>query len=229
MSLAFDNFVYLSFDCYGTLINWEHGILGALQPILQQHGVILSDAAVLAVYGELEPRLQNPYQRYRDVLRGVVREFGKQKDFIATEREMDSLPDSLKHWRPYPDTVGALKRLKKKYKLVILSNIDDHQFADSAKLLEVRFDAVITAEQVKSYKPDRAHWLEMLHRCKTTPDRVLHVGQSVYHDVVPAKGMGFKTVWVHRAPGHGATKAAQEQPDLEVSDLKTLADLAERS
>jgi len=229
MSLAFDNFVYLSFDCYGTLINWEHGILGALQPILQQHGVILSDAAVLAVYGELEPRLQNPYQRYRDVLRGVVREFGKQKDFIATEREMDSLPDSLKHWRPYPDTVGALKRLKKKYKLVILSNIDDELFADSAKLFEVRFDAVITAEQVKSYKPDRAHWLEMLHRCKTTPDRVLHVGQSVYHDVVPAKGMGFKTVWVHRAPGHGATKAAQEQPDLEVSDLKTLADLAERS
>jgi 2-haloacid dehalogenase len=229
MSLAFDSFDYLSFDCYGTLINWEHGILGALQPILHKHGVILSDAAVLAVYGELEPRLQNPYQRYRDVLRGVVREFGKQKDFIATEGEMDSLPDSLKHWRPYPDTVGALKRLKKKYKLVILSNIDDHQFADSAKLLEVRFDAVITAEQVKSYKPDRAHWLEMLHRCKTTPDRVLHVGQSVYHDVVPAKAMGFKTVWVHRAPGHGATKAAQEQPDLEVSDLKTLADLAERS
>jgi 2-haloacid dehalogenase len=229
MSLAFDNFDHLSFDCYGTLINWEQGILGALQPILHKHGVILSDAAVLAVYGELEPRLQNPYQRYRDVLRGVVREFGKQKGFIATEREMDSLPDSLKHWRPYPDTVEALKRLKKKYKLVILSNIDDHLFADSAKLLEVRFDAVITAEQVKSNKPDRAHWLEMLHRCKTTPDRVLHVGQSVYHDVVPAKAMGFKTVWVHRAPGHGATKAAQEQPDLEVSDLKTLADLAECS
>lgn len=229
MSLDFNSFDYLSFDCYGTLINWEHGILSALQPILQQHGVILSDAAVLAVYGELEPRLQNPYQRYRDVLRGVVREFGKQKGFIAAEREMDSLPDSLKNWRPYPDTVEALKRLKKKYKLVILSNIDDELFAASAKLLEVRFDAVITAEQVKSYKPDRAHWIEMLHRCKTTPDRVLHVGQSVYHDVVPAKGMGFKTVWVHRAPGHGATKAAQEQPDLEVSDLKNLANLAERS
>jgi 2-haloacid dehalogenase len=229
MALAFDSFDYLSFDCYGTLINWEQGILGTLQPILQKHGIILSDAAVLAVYGELEPRLQNPYQRYRDVLRGVVREVGKQKGFIATEKEMDSLPDSLKTWRPYPDTVEALKSLKKKYKLVILSNIDDELFAASAKLLEVRFDAVITAEQVKSYKPDRAHWLEMLHRCKTTPDRVLHVGQSIYHDVVPAKAMGFKTVWVHRAPGHGATKAAQEQPDLEVSDLKTLADLAERS
>ncbi len=226
MSLAFDSFDYLSFDCYGTLINWEQGILGALQPILRKHDVILSDAAVLAVYGELEPRLQNPYQRYRDVLRGVVREFGKQKSFIATEKEMDSLPDSLTNWRPYPDTVEALKRLKKKYKLVILSNIDDELFAESAKFLEVRFDAVITAEQVKSYKPDRAHWLEMLHRCNTTPDRVLHVGQSVYHDVVPAKAMGFKTVWVHRAPGYGATRAAEERPDLEVSSLSELAELA---
>jgi 2-haloacid dehalogenase len=142
---------------------------------------------------------------------------------------MNSLPNSLKSWQPYPDTVAALQRLKTKYKLVILSNIDDHLFEDSAKLLEVRFDAVITAEQVKSYKPDRAHFLEMLHRCRTTPDRVLHAGQSVYHDVVPAKALGIKTVWVHRTPGHGATKAAQAQPDLEVASLKALADLAMQS
>lgn len=223
MALNFDQFDYLSFDCYGTLINWEQGILGALRPILQAHDVILGDDAVLAVYGEIEPRLQHPYQRYREVLRGVVRAFGKQTGFEATEAEMNSLPDSLKNWQPYPDTVAALRRLKTKYKLVILSNIDDNLFAESAKHLQVRFDAIVTAEQVKSYKPDHAHFLEMLHRCKTTPGRVLHVGQSIHHDVIPAKALGFKTVWVHRAPGFGATRPANEKPDLEVRSLAELA------
>ena len=224
--MQFSNFDYLTFDCYGTLINWEQGILGALRPILQSHNVVLSDDAVLAIYGEIEPKLQHPYQRYHEVLRGVVREFGKKTGFDASEAEMSALPQSLPHWQPYHDTVEALKRLKDKFKLAILSNIDDHLFADSAKLLGVKFDAVVTAEQVKSYKPDHAHWIEMLHRCKTTPDRVLHVGQSVYHDVVPAKAMGFKTVWVHRAPGFGATRAANEQPDIELPSLKALADQA---
>lgn len=226
MRLDFSRFEYLTFDCYGTLINWEQGILGALQPILQSHAVVLSDDAVLAIYGEIEPPLQHPYQRYREVLSQVVHEFGRKTGFEATQAEMDSLPNSLSHWQPYLDTVDALRRLREKYKLVILSNVDDDLFAESAKLLQVKFDAVVTAEQVKSYKPDRAHWVEMLHRCSTTPDRVLHIGQSLYHDVIPASGMGFKTVWVHRAPGFGATRAAQEQPDLEVKSLHELADLA---
>jgi 2-haloacid dehalogenase len=226
MTLDFSRFEFLTFDCYGTLINWEQGILSVLRPMLHVHGVALSDDAALAVYGEIEPKLQNPYQRYREVLRGVVHDFGTRVGFEATAAEMQALPESLKDWQPYPDTVASLKRLKKKYKLVILSNIDDDLFAHSAKLLGVQFDDVITAEQVKSYKPDRAHWLEMLHRCKTTPDRVLHVGQSVYHDVVPAKAMGFKTVWVHRAAGYGATRPANEQADLEVKSLAELADLA---
>ena len=226
MPLDFSRFDYFTFDCYGTLINWEQGLLGALQPILQSHAVVLSDDAVLAIYGEIEPKLQHPYQRYRDVLEQVVHEFGRKTGFEATRAEMKSLPESLGNWQPYRDTIEALTRLKTSYKLVILSNIDDDLFAVSAKLLQVKFDAVITAEQVKSYKPDPAHWVEMLHRCNTTPDRVLHVGQSIYHDVIPAKAMGFQTVWVHRAPGFGATRAAQEQPDLEVRSLAELADAA---
>ena len=226
MTLDFNSFEFLTFDCYGTLINWERGILGVLQPLLQSHGVVLSDDAVLAVYGEIEPRLQRPYQRYREVLRQVVLEVGRRTGFEATDAEMDALPQSLTSWQPYADSVEALRRLKKTYKLVILSNIDDYLFAASAKQLEIKFDAVVTAEQVKSYKPEYAHWIEMLHRCKTTPEKVLHVGQSIYHDVIPAKSMGFKTVWVHRAPGFGATRAANEAPDLEVKSLKELADLA---
>ena len=226
MFLDFSRFEYFSFDCYGTLINWEQGILGVLQPILRSHAVILSDDAVLAIYGEVEPKLQHPYQRYRDVLSQVVHEFGRKAGFEASNAEMEALPNSLSQWNPYSDTVQALKRLQTKYKLVILSNIDEELFAESAKKLGTRFDAVITAEQVKSYKPDLAHWREMLHRCRTVPEHVLHVGQSIYHDVIPAKAIGFKTVWVHRAPGFGATRAAHEEPDLEVRSLGELADLA---
>jgi 2-haloacid dehalogenase len=226
MPLDFGNFDYFTFDCYGTLINWEQGILSVLQPMLKAHGVVLGDEAVLAVYGEIEPRLQNPYRRYREVLRGVVAEFAKRNKFVATEQEMNALPESMKKWQPYPDTIAALRRLKSKYRMVVLSNVDDDLFVQSAKLLGVRFDAVITAEQVKSYKPQHAHWIELQHRCRTAPDRVLHVGQSIYHDVVPAKAMGFKTVWVHRTPGYGATRPANEQPDLEVVDLNSLADVA---
>jgi 2-haloacid dehalogenase len=226
MPLDHSHFTHFTFDCYGTLINWEQGILSVIQSILQSHSVVLSDDAALAIYGETEPKLQHPYQRYRDVLEQVVHEFGRKTGFEATKAEMNSLPESLKNWQPYPDTVEALKRMKEKYKLVILSNIDDDLFAHSARLLQVKLDAVITAEQVKSYKPDRAHWVEMLHRCKTTPDRVLHVGQSIYHDVIPAKSMGFQTVWVHRAPGYGATRAANERPDLEVKSLAELANAA---
>lgn len=226
MALSFPQFEYITFDCYGTLINWEQGILGVLQPLLKSHSVELGDNAVLARYGEIEPKLQHPYQRYREVLRGVVREFGKQSGFAAAEEEMNALPDSVAQWQPYPDTVEALRRLQGRYKLVILSNIDDHLFAESARRLQVKFDAVITAEQVKSYKPDHAHWIEMLHRCHTSPEKVLHVGQSIYHDVVPGKALGFKTVWVHRGPGFGATRPADEQPDLEVRNLRELADLA---
>jgi 2-haloacid dehalogenase len=222
----FNSFEFLTFDCYGTLINWEQGILGVLRPILQTHGVALGDDAVLAVYGEIEPRLQSPYRRYAEVLRQVVGELGRKMKFVPTEAEMQALPESLQDWQPYADTVEALRRFQKKYKLVILSNVDDELFAKSAKHLGVKFDAVVTAEQVKSYKPDHAHWIEMLHRCKTTADRVLHVGQSIYHDVIPAKSLGFKTVWVHRAAGFGATKAAHETPDVEVESLKQLADLA---
>jgi 2-haloacid dehalogenase len=230
MSMSFDfNFDFITFDCYGTLINWEQGILGALQPTLHTHGVSIADDAVLAAYGQIEPVLQTPYRRYREVLREIVREMGRRSDFIATEAEMDSLPNSLANWQPYPDSVEALRRLKRRYKLAILSNIDDDLFAHSAKLLEVPFDAAITAEQVRSYKPGHAHFQEMLKRCRTTPDRVLHVGQSLYHDVIPAKALGFTTVWIHRAPGYGATRAADVQPDLELRDLRSLADLAERN
>lgn len=223
--LDFDRFKALSFDCYGTLIDWETGLLTALRPVLESHGHPLDDREILDIYGELEPRLQNPYRRYRQVLAEVVQGFAGRLGFELSNGEAGSLPDSLKSWQPFPDSKAALEKLQTRYKLAIISNTDDDFFAASARHLGIRFDQVITAEQAKAYKPSAMPFRMALERLGLSREEVLHVGQSVYHDVLPAKLLGISTVLVHRR-GHGATRLTDGQPDLKVPDLQTLADLA---
>lgn len=224
-SLDFNQFKALTFDCYGTLIDWETGLLGALRPLIRSHGRNLDDAEMLQVYGELEPKAQNPYRRYHEVLAEVARGFGERLGFEVSNVEAESLPQSLKDWLPFADTVPALEKLKKKYKLAIISNTDDDLFAETARHLKIPFDEVITAEQARAYKPSEAPFRLALQRLGLPPDRVLHAGQSVYHDVIPAKALGIATVLVHRR-GFGATRAIEGKPDLRVPDLQTLASLA---
>ena len=224
-NLNFDHFEVLTFDCYGTLIDWESGLLGAMRPILNTHGQHLTDAEILKIYGELEPKLQNPYRRYHEVLANLVRAFGDRLGFAASDTEAESLPESLKNWQPFPDTVAALEKLRKKYKLGIISNTDDDFFVATSRHLGIQFDQVVTAEQAKAYKPSLAPFELALQRLAVAHDEVLHVGQSVYHDVLPAKSLGLATVLVQRR-GFGATRPIEGEPDLKVPDLKTLASLA---
>jgi 2-haloacid dehalogenase len=227
--MDFSAFQVLTFDCYGTMIDWESGILSALRPILATNGKQLTDARILEIYSELEPRnQQGGFRSYRDVLQSVVRGFGEKLGFIPTDAEAKSLPESLMEWNPFPDTVGALKRLKTRFQLAVISNVDDDLFAASARKLEVSFDHVITAQQARAYKPSLKIFKIALERMGASAETVLHVGQSVYHDVLPAKSLGMRTVLVKRPsprPG-GATVSVSGNPDLEVPDLKTLADVA---
>lgn len=231
--LDFRRYEALSFDCYGTLIDWESGILAALQPILKGHGLALRDEEILELYAEMESRVERgeegrPKPRYHDVLREVVRQFGARFDFVPTLDELDSLADSLPNWRPFPDTVEALRALKRRFKLAIISNVDDDLFAASARHLEVEFDWVITAEQAGSYKPAPGIFRFALRRIGLPPEKVLHVAQSIYHDIIPAKRLGFATVWVNRSGGRegfGATPRAHGRPDLEVPDLGRLVSI----
>jgi 2-haloacid dehalogenase len=149
--------------------------------------------------------------------------------FPLTESEFNVLPNSVPQWPAFPDTVEALRRLKSKYKLGIVSNTDDDLFAETAKTLQVPFDFVITAEQARSYKPSHQNFQLALERIGLPKERVLHCAQSVYHDIVPTRELGIANVWVNRRAGKrgsGATRGAAEKPDLEVPDVKTLADLA---
>lgn len=231
--IDFGRFEVLTFDCYGTLINWEDGLLPCLRRILAEHGKDTDksknsdDATILQLYGDLEARAeQGEYRPYREVLESVVRRFGEKFGFAPTEKEIRALADSLPNWKPWSDTVSALRELQKRFRLAIISNIDDDLFAATRPQLEVKLDHVITAQQAQAYKPSLQIFKLALSRIGVPAHRVLHVAQSVYHDVVPAKSLGLATVWVNRPsarPGVGAVKAIEGKPDLQVSSLAELA------
>ena len=225
--LDFSRFEIITFDCYGTLINWEAGLLPVLHNILAAHGKKVDDPTLLKLYGEFEQLSeQGTFHPYREVLESVVRRFGAELGFTATAEQTRSLPDSLPTWEPWPDTVAALRELKSRFRLAILSNVDDDLFAATRLKLGVEFDEVITAQQAQAYKPSLKLFELALSRIKAPAHRVLHVGQSIYHDVIPAQALGLATVWVNRPsarPGVGAVKAAEAKPDLIVSSVAELA------
>jgi 2-haloacid dehalogenase len=222
-------FDLLTFDCYGTLIDWETGIFSALKPLLSAHGKPVPDAQLLELYSDFEFEAESgTYQTYREVLRSVVQALGKRLSFTPSMKEVNALNDSFSNWPPWPDTVAALKRLAKRYRLAVISNTDDDLFAQTRRYLPIEFETVTTAQQARCYKPALEIFRLALGKAKVDPKRILHVGQSIYHDVLPAQSLGLATVWVNRPSpraGIGAVKEAKGQPDLQVPDLETLAAL----
>jgi 2-haloacid dehalogenase len=227
--LDFDTFEIISFDCYGTLVDWETGILSAIRPVLARHGRDVPAENLLVAFGELETAAEaGAYRPYREVLREVVDGLGRRFGFSPGAADRDALGASLPHWPPFPDTREALAALKKKYRLAVISNIDDDLFALTAQSLGIGFDWVVTAAQVGSYKPSPANFREALSRFGVPHTKVLHVAQSLFHDIAPARMLGLRTVWVNRRrgrPGAGATPPSASLPDVEVADLAGLVRL----
>jgi len=227
--LDFSQYRVLTFDCYGTLIDWERGILNALRPVLDRHDIMMADDEALELFGELESAAERgPYLTYHEVLTVVLAGAAERLGFTLAGDERLALADSVGDWPPFPDSVEGLQSLAQHFKLVILSNVDDNLFAESAKHLKTEFAEVITAQQVGSYKPNRRNFEVALERVGVPKEQVLHVAQSLFHDIEPANDIGLTTVWVNRRhdrPGSGATPVASAQPDLEVPDLRTLARL----
>jgi len=225
--LDFNRFELITFDCYGTLINWEDGILRCLHHILAAHRKKADDTQVLQLYGDFEAHAEHgTYRCYRDVLQSVVKQFGGHFKFAPTELEAQSLPESVASWKPWPDTVSALQDLQRRFRLAIISNVDDDLFASTRPQLGVTLDQVITAQQAQAYKPSLKIFNLALSRIGAPADRILHVGQSIYHDVIPAQSLGIATVWVNRPSlraGVGAVKAVEGHPDLRVSSLAEFA------
>lgn len=225
-----DQFDGLSFDCYGTLVDWETGLLSAFQPILMNHRVSTDERALLELFGKAEAEIESgPYRTYRDVLKDVLIKLGEEWGFEPSHDEIERFSRSVKNWPAFPDSSSALNALAVKYKLIILSNIDDDLFQYSERALKIKFDQIFTSQQVGSYKPSIRNFEYLIQNAKVPPNKILHVAQSLFHDIVPAKKIGLSTVWIDRRQekeGFGATPPAESDPDLTVPDLRSLAILA---
>jgi 2-haloacid dehalogenase len=228
------DFDALSFDCYGTLIDWEAGIAAVLGPWAQDRGLAVDDEALLAVYSDHEARAEAEYpdELYPDILGRSFIELGRQLGVDATEQDARRLAASVPDWPAFGDSHDALVSLGQHYKLVILSNVDRASFAGtSRRQLGVTFDCILTAQDIGSYKPSSCNFEALLAEAAKlgiADGKLLHVAQSLFHDHVPAKEAGLRTVWInrrHHRPGWGATPAplVDVNPDWEFPSMEAFA------
>jgi 2-haloacid dehalogenase len=220
----------ITFDCYGTLIDWENGMLAVLPPLLSRNGSKVSDLQILELYGEIEAELESgPYLPYRQILAKTAQEIGGRLGEKVSAEEGRAFAASLMSWKPFADTVPALQSLAKRFRLGIISNVDDDLFAETRKKLSpVEFDFAVTAQQMQSYKPAQRNFEEAIRRSGLGKDQILHAGQSLYHDIAPANALGIRNVWVNRPsirPGSGAARPGMATPDYQVSTLVELSSL----
>ena len=229
-ALDFGRFDVLTFDCYGTLIDWETGIARALRVALGEHASDVHDEDLLTSFAKHEATAEGgPYLPYRDVLSGAARGVARDLGANVPDDRAIAFADSVGDWPAFPDSTDALRRLKRRFRLGVITNCDDDLFARSNERLGVDFDWVITAQQVGSYKPNPRNFEIAFARIGVQRDRILHVAQSLFHDHVPARRLGLSTVWINRRhdrPGSGATPPAHATPDLEAPDMATFADQA---
>jgi len=223
----------LTFDCYGTLIDWETGLIEALAPWVAAHGGPPDPARLLSAFATTEPAVQRRHPRlgYSALLRLVHEQLAQHLGLPVDADEAERFAASVGRWPAFPDTADALGRLATRFRLVLVSNVDRRALEASAPHLGIDFDAVVTAEDVGAYKPDPQMFLAMRDRVRalgSDVDTTLHVAQSLFHDHVPAKALGFRTAWVDRRRGEagwGATPPPGEPvtPDIVVSSLAELA------
>ncbi|SAK82810.1 haloacid dehalogenase [Caballeronia temeraria] len=217
------DFDTLTFDCYGTLIDWETGIFQALRPLLDRVKPALTRDQVLEAHARHESSQQRytPGKRYQDVLAIVYKRLAEEWDVSFTQEECIAYGRSIRDWPAFADSADALRYLKQHYKLVILSNVDNESFAYSNARLQVEFDAIYTAEDVGSYKPSPRNFeymLEKLSERGVRKERILHTAESLFHDHKPANDFGLASCWIYRRhaqSGFGATMDPGVQPNID--------------
>jgi len=232
------DFELLSFDCYGTLIDWETGIWDALQPLIMHNGgSAVGRGAALALFADLEHRVQQeqPHLPYPEVLSRVHAAWAQETGLQSTPALDREFGCSIGHWPAFPDTAEALRELQSRFRLAILSNVDRASFAASNRKLGVAFDAVYTAEEIGSYKPSPVNFRFLVEHAENDlgvpSGRILHTAQSLYHDHAPARACGLANCWIDRqrlsqGGSWGATAAVSNRPEVDFL-FYSLAELAE--
>jgi len=227
------DFKALAFDCYGTLIDWESGMVEALAPLISKAGRELTRDEILQAHARHESSQQNqtPAKAYRELLAIVYRRLAEEWGVSVSWQECLAYGQSVKTWPAFTDSAGALQYLKKHYKLVILSNVDNESFSASNEKLQVEFDAIYTAEDCGSYKPSDRNFDYMLSKLETiglNKSDILHTAESMFHDHGPANRHGLASCWIYRRhdeEGFGATMHPGKMPNYDFR-FNSMADLA---
>ena len=211
------DFEALSFDCYGTLIDWEAGLLAVLAPWARARGLTLTGEELLTAYAQVEAAVEaeHPAEPYPEVLARGMRRLGENLGAEVTEEDAARLAHSVPGWPAFPDSHDALAALGRRFKLIILSNVDRASFAGSNARLGVEFTSIITAQDVGSYKPSPRNFEALASeaaRLGISRGGLLHVAQSLFHDHVPAQRAGLPTVWIHRRHDRGGWGATPQPP-----------------
>jgi 2-haloacid dehalogenase len=226
--LAYGDFDVLTFDCYGTLIDWESGIAAAARFQLGDAVAAHSDEDLIAAFAAVEHDAEVPYKPYRQVLALSLQRMGERLGFAVSDAQAAGFGTSVGQWPAFPDSAAALQRLQQRFRLAVITNCDDDLFAQSERRLGLSFDDVITAQQAGSYKPDHANFLLAFERIAAPRERILHVAQSLFHDHVPAKELGMTSVWIDRRQGRGggASLDVEAYPDATFTSMAAFADAA---
>ena len=228
--IDFGAFDVLTFDCYGTLIDWERGILNALQPVLAPRAIDADEDDLLERYARHEAALEaGEYRSYREILAGSLQGLCAEFGFTPTDADLAEFSESVGAWPAFGDSASALRRLAQRFRLGVITNCDDDLFLRSARRLGVTFEWIVSAQTARSYKPSRNNFDVAFATIDVPRERIVHVAQSLYHDHVPAKELGLSTVWINRRhdkPGSGATPPADARPDLTVPSMNAFADIA---
>ncbi len=230
--IDYGQFEALTFDCYGTLIDWETGILAGLRRSLAGLDVAPSDDDLLERYSRAEAALESgPYLRYREILARSLREVCRGFGVEPTDAAAAAFGESVADWPAFPDSAAALRRLQTRFRLGVITNCDDDLFAASSRRLGVEFDWIVTAESLGSYKPNPRNFTIAFARLGLSRERILHVAQSLYHDHVPAGRLGLASIWIdrrHGFAGSGATPPAEARPNATFASLASFAERAAR-
>ena len=232
--MKLSDFEVLTFDCYGTLIDWESGMVEALSSLVEKAGGTLGRNDILAAHARHESaqQRQTPGMAYRDLLAVVHKRLAEEWGVPVAWDDCVAYGRSVERWPAFPDSVAALGYLKRHFKLVILSNVDNASFAASNRRLEVDFDAVYTAEDIGAYKPSDRNFDYMIARLAQLghgKETILHTAESLFHDHVPSNRHGLKSCWIYRRhgdEGFGATMAPEEMPHTDFR-FDSMAELAE--
>ena len=227
MTMKISKFKALTFDCYGTLIDWESGIWDALQPLLMTNRVTHIDRTMgLEAFARIEAdqEAETPEMKYPELLAKVHRGLADQFALKTSDKLDHGFGASLRHWPAFPDTADALRILSRHFKLVILSNVNRSGFVSSNRKLGVKFDAIYTAEDIGSYKPNPANFAYLLQHLEMDfgvhRDQILHTAQSLHHDHIPAREFGLANAWIDRqglreSENWGATAKVAERPEYD--------------